>query len=67
MDKPRKPLPVPDLDTKEYWEGCKRHELLLQRCNQCGHYRFPPSPMCHHCMSMSYEWTRVSGRGRLYS
>lgn len=62
-----KPLPTPDRDTLPYWEGCRRHELLMQRCADCGTYIFPPLPMCPACTSMNREWGRVSGRGRIYS
>jgi len=62
-----KPIPTLTEDSKPYWEGCKRHELLIQRCEDCGHYRFPPSALCPKRMSMNTEWARVSGRGKVYS
>lgn len=62
-----RPLPTPDQDSREYWEGCRRHELLVQRCRQCGTYRFPPSPMCGECNSTDIEWAKVSGKGQIYS
>jgi len=62
-----KPLPVPDEDTKEFWDGCRRHKLLVQRCPQCGYYCFPPYPMCPKCQSVERCWVEVSGRGKVYS
>jgi uncharacterized OB-fold protein len=29
--------------------------------------RFPPRPMCPRCQSFECEWTKVSGRGTIYS
>ncbi len=62
-----KPIPALTEDTKPYWEGCQRHELLIQRCQDCGHYRFPPSGLCPKCMSTNTEWAVVSGKGEIYS
>jgi uncharacterized OB-fold protein len=62
-----KPLPVPDPDSQLFWQGCKRHKLLLQRCADCGRYRYPPAPVCAHCRSRAAEWREASGRGRVYS
>ncbi len=67
MNKNQKPLPVIRTDTKEFWEGCRRHQLLIQRCRECGTYRYPPQPMCSTCNSMNHEWKRVSGEGEIYS
>ncbi len=61
------PLPVPDEDTKPFWEGCRRGELLMQRCAECGHFRFTPRPLCPRCRSDRCEWVPVSGRGTVYS
>lgn len=63
----RKPLPVPDPVSAPYWEGCRRHELLIQRCTACGQLRFPPAPLCPQCWSEETEWVRASGRGKVYS
>ena len=63
----QKPLPIPTRDTIEYWEGCKRHQLPLQRCQNCGAFRFYPRPMCPNCNSMDYEWVKAIGKGRVYS
>ena len=62
-----RPLPLPDQDTAEFWSGCARHQLLMQRCARCKQFRFYPRPMCPHCNSMESEWVRMSGRGRVYS
>ena len=31
-----KPIPAPTHETRPYWEGCKAHELRIQRCGECG-------------------------------
>lgn len=62
-----RPLPLPDQDTAEFWAGCARHELLMQRCAACKRFRFYPRPMCPHCTSMESGWVPVSGRGTVYS
>ena len=61
-----KPLPEITHDNRPFWEACRRHELSLQRCADCGHIRLP-SPICPQCLSMDSVWARVSGRGRLYT
>ena len=63
----QKILPKISEETKEFWEGCKKHELRIQRCKKCGTYRFPPRPMCYRCNSMDVEWAKVSGKGNIYA
>jgi len=46
--------------------SAKRHELSLQRCQDCGHFRLP-SPICPNCLSMNSDWVRASGRGKVYT
>jgi uncharacterized OB-fold protein len=62
-----KPLPVIDEDTAPYWKYCKSHELRMQKCGSCGHIRFPAGILCPKCHSMEAEWTKLSGKGRIYS
>src|SRR5262245_43859835 len=61
------PVPVLNFDNQGFWDGCRRHELRLQRCRRCGTWRHQPRPMCPQCRSPEYEWARASGRGTLYS
>jgi uncharacterized OB-fold protein len=68
MNAPRaKPIPQPTPETLPYWESCKRHELVIQRCRDCSKYYFYPRPYCPNCMSANTEWTKVSGRGTLHT
>lgn len=60
-------LPRIDEMNRPYWEGAKRHELLLQKCQECGHYRYPPGETCPSCLSDRLEWVKVSGRGSVYT
>ena len=62
-----KPLPIIDDDNRQYWEYCKRHELRMQKCHNCGYIRFPPSLVCPQCHSMDSEWEKLSGQGKIYS
>ncbi len=62
-----KPLPVPDADTRPFWEGTKKHELRIQRCQSCRSFFFYPRSVCPKCHSQQLEWVRVSGKAQLYS
>jgi uncharacterized protein len=57
----------PNADTEPFWEACRRRELRLQQCGSCRRFRHPPIPGCPHCGSTEIEWTRVAGRGRVFS
>lgn len=63
----RKPLPDVTKENAPFWEGLRRHEFHVPRCADCGTYNWVPYPACRECLSERQEWTRVSGRGRLYS
>lgn len=49
------------------WESMERKRLELPKCDDCGTFRYPPSPICADCLSMNYKWTPVSGRGSILS
>ena len=61
------PLPRPTPMTAPFWDGCRAHELRLQRCDNCGAHRFYPSAACHKCASEHYIWVPVTGRGTVYT
>lgn len=56
-------LPRPTPESAPFWEGCREHRLMLQRCMSCGTYQFYPRIICAHCMSDQIEWQVASGRG----
>ena len=60
-------LPLPDAETQPWWDGIKRHELLLQRCVDCQTFRHPPQGTCTRCYSEQAEWVKTSGRGTVYT
>ncbi len=67
MNEFAKPTPIPDSDTRPFWDACREHELRAQRCNNCGRFRWPPQSFCPSCYSWEYEWTRLSGLGTVKS
>ncbi len=62
-----KPLPQPGPDDEAFWAGCKRHELLLQRCRACGDMRYWGRPMCARCNAFETEVVKAGGRGTVWS
>src|SRR6266536_2841961 len=39
----------------------------MQKCTNCGKFRWPPSPRCPACWSPASEWTLLSGHGLMRS
>jgi uncharacterized OB-fold protein len=62
-----RPIPQADDESREFYEGARRHELMLMRCKNCGAWRLPSRPRCPDCWSTDTEWAKASGRGTLYS
>jgi uncharacterized OB-fold protein len=60
-----RPLPVPDGDTKPYWDAAREHRLIIQRCQNCQQAIFYPRSVCPHCMSDHIAWIEASGKSRL--
>lgn len=56
-----------DDDSRAYWEGARRRELLILRCRQCGFYVHYPKARCTRCGSGDVTPQRVSGRGTVHS
>ncbi len=62
-----KPLPVPDPDSRAYWQGLKDGRLLLQHCGDCGHVQLYQQAICRRCGSEALEHRAASGRGVVHS
>lgn len=65
--RPAPPIPVPDPSSEPFWEATRRGELVVQRCERCGHLAYPPGEVCDACSADTPEftWAPVSGDGRL--
>ena len=63
----RKPLPTMTPWSTPFWEGCRRGELLVQKCQDCKAFIFYPKMYCPDCLSSNLEWVRAGGKGKVYS
>ncbi len=63
-DKPKDPpkaapiRPTVNDVNRPFWDGCRRGELLMQRCGHCGRLRYPAAIVCPDCLSRA----RPNGR-----
>jgi uncharacterized protein len=60
-------LPVPDLETAEYWKATREGKLLIKECRSCGRVYFYPRNHCPHCWSTDTAWREATGRGTVYT
>jgi hypothetical protein len=63
----RHPEPAADWETRAYWEGTGRGELVLQRCRACRKVQHRPRALCASCLSGELEHFVASGRGKIYT
>jgi uncharacterized OB-fold protein len=50
-----------------FWTGGEQGELRFLRCQDCGYYNHPPTPICPVCHSKRLESEAVSGRATLFT
>lgn len=62
-----KPSPRVNADNKPFWDGTKEHQMRFQKCQSCGHVRWPASIICPKCYSSDTEWIVSGGKGKVYS
>lgn len=67
MSAPVRPAPVRGLYEDAFWQHVANRDLRMQRCDECGRFRYPPGPVCPDCMSLAWTWQPVSGAGTLLS
>jgi uncharacterized OB-fold protein len=60
-------LPTIDDGNRPFWDGCLAGILVLQRCDECGHLRYPISPVCPQCISVKATWVETDAAGEIYS
>jgi uncharacterized OB-fold protein len=66
-DKPFRLLPRLADDVTAFWTRGERGELVFWRCQACGYWIHPPSPICPTCLSRDIATEAASGRGVVHS
>ena len=61
------PAPRPTMRSQAYWEGCRAHRLLYQRCSACSFRSLGAFAVCAQCHATSPVWEESAGTGSLYS
>ena len=57
------PCPVPNGDSRPYWDAAREGRLLIRKCSDCGTLHFMPRHLCPACWSDKLEWVESQGRG----
>ena len=63
----KKPLPVIQPHSAEFWIGTKQGKLLIQNCDDCHSPMTYPRKFCSECWSTNLGWKESSGKGTIYS
>jgi uncharacterized OB-fold protein len=50
-----------------FWASVRARRLALQCCSDCKTVWYPPAPICPKCLSEHFDWSPVSGRGKILS
>ena len=52
------PLPYASWESRGWWEGAGRGEIVLQRCRTCGLVQHKPRGVCVRCLTDTIEYLR---------
>ena len=64
---PISPPIVMGLYDRPMWDSIAQRAMRLQKCKQCGTFRYPPGPTCGSCLSVDFEWHAISGKAIIWS
>ena len=65
-----RPIPIPTEITQPYWDGAKKHQLMIQRCQRCKTYYHLPVASCAKCAGNEEAilcFEQVSGKGSVFT
>lgn len=62
-----RPLPLPDADSRPYWEAADQGLFMFQRCRACSRPQFYARALCRHCHATDLAWEQASGDGSIAS
>jgi uncharacterized protein len=62
---PTRFLPLITDFSRPFWDATKRHELMVQQCQNCGNTFYPPSVACGRCFTTDVKWVKSSGKAKL--
>jgi uncharacterized OB-fold protein len=60
-------VPHPSAVSAPFWDGTRRRELTMQRCESCSRLVWYPRFVCPHCGDSSLRWEKLSGNGVVYA
>lgn len=60
-------LPRLDDRNRGFWTSGADGVLRFLRCEDCGYYNHPPTPLCPRCHSKRQAYAAVSGRATLHT
>jgi hypothetical protein len=63
----RGPIPVPDLESEQYWRGLREREIRILQCADCRYWIHPPLAACPRCHGFDLHPEAVEGVGTVYS
>jgi len=55
------------LTAQQFWDAASEERLVVQQCDSCGEYVFPPQDVCAYCWADELAWQEVSGEGTVHS
>jgi uncharacterized OB-fold protein len=61
------PAPYASWETRGWWEGAGRGELVLQRCVTCGIVQHKPRAVCAKCLTDTVEHFVATGHGTIHT
>ena len=59
--------PVPNLETKAFWDAAAESRLMIGKCNTCGKLHYYPRTRCPFCFSDKTQLQQTSGNGTIYT
>jgi uncharacterized OB-fold protein len=61
------PLPYASWESRGWWEGAGRGEIVLQRCRRCGLVQHKPRGVCVKCLTDTIEYFVAAGTGTIHT
>jgi uncharacterized OB-fold protein len=58
---------VADPQTAPYWAAARQGQLVMQRCDRCGSWRWTPRGTCPECLEPGGTWAEIDSRGTIWS